>query len=631
MYRHDLIRSFSELPENSIGLIGSTDYSSAVMPYWDSAPSDGALLDGMYKYLSERFFLFYNFATSRGRFFATPMFYITDKYPFVVYNNLSFPPLETYITSYLLSLPFLTPGNVIGLIGHRNEDETATFYHDLFFYGGRHQTEEEKEKYSVYFNYLWTGIQYTPMNTYPLSIFPERRSQMLDSMFRVFEDISTYEFGMDYGIDQVVYKNGIPYLNRERDMFTPAQKSLTLLLRHALDRYLIFNFNHYGPYFLEYNGFTMLPSTPTLWYYLSRRNEFLDLFEQSLLIPYNGDTYPEYKGKKTYLEVLYIYLRDMLFWFDLVTISKIFRSKKAFGDESSPKYYKYLYEKYCPDCEKYKDMIQNLSVFHIVDPKEISPISISLFIPRTLYGIRNLPYYESKMVDNVYAYSADEYYFVPISYINIDTSGYIYEGNLVKGYTGLDEPWRKPPREDLINILSPDRFIGETIIEDEDHLVPREVHLYDGFENKENQYPTFETIEDYVLAMQNRTWPERYLLHSTSMLAVSPVLWFYSYTQSFFGKYTQKTYEAEIFGNNTPNPDWLDPPSWFSYDDIMKRVKEYRQNPGIFKAQSRQMSQAILGALYDLGPEYTGYNFTRTWEDELVLFLDEINFWGVER
>jgi len=131
--------------------------------------------------------------------------------------------------------------------------------------------------------------------------------------------------------------------------------------------------------------------------------------------------------------------------------------------------------------------------------------------------------------------------------------------------------------------------------------------------------------------MQNRAWPQRYLVHSSAMLAVSPVLWLYPYTQSFFGKYTQETFEAEIYGNNVANPDWLDPPSWFSYDDIMRRVKEYRQNPGIFKAQSRQMSQAILGALYDLGPEYTGYNFTRTWEDELVLFLDEINFWGVER
>ncbi|MVT14481.1 MAG: hypothetical protein GPW19_03070 [Euryarchaeota archaeon] len=628
MHRYDLIRSFSELPENSIGLIGSTDYSSAVMPYWDSAPSESALLDGMYKYLSERFFLFYNFGASRGRFFATPMFYITDKYPYVVYNNLSFPPLETYITSYLLSLPFLTPGNVIGLIGNRNDDETATFYHDLFFYSGKHQTEEDEKIWDILFTYLWTGIQYTPKNTYPLSIFPERRRQMLDTMFRVFEDISTYEFGMDYGIDQVVYKNGIPYLNRERDMFTPAQKSLTLLLRHALDRYLIFNFNHYGPYFLEYNGFTMLPSTPTLWYYLSRRNEFLDLFEQSLLIPYNGDTYPEYKGKKTYLEVLYIYLRDMLFWFDLVTLSRVLQSERVMGDNSLSKYFRSLYNKYCPDCDNYKDLIQNTSVFHVFDPKKVSPLPISLFIVRNMYGIRNLPYYESKMLDSVHAFSADEYYFMPANYVNIDTFGYIYEGDLVKGNRGLSN---EPPKEGLINVSTPERFIGETIIEDEDHFTGLEKHLYDIFRSKHDQYPAFETLDDYVLAMQNRAWPQRYLVHSSAMLAVSPVLWLYPYTQSFFGKYTQETFEAEIYGNNVANPDWLDPPSWFSYDDILKRVKEYRQNPGIFKAQSRQMSQAILGALYDLGPEYTGYNFTRTWEDELVLFLDEINFWGVER
>jgi len=349
MEKWELIEAFATSPENKIKLIGDRDFSKELIPHAFEG-TDVEVLDSYYRYLSDKFFLFFNFSPSSGRFSFSPMFSITNKYPFIRFSNLSFPPLETYLLAYLISYPGLRQSNVNSVLNSK----------EGFLYIDSNLKYVTSSMEAVSDLILNAGLPVSPFATYPFSPDPGKRLEIATDMFDIFEDISTYELGMDYGIEPVVYSGNIPYLNRDRENMTKAQKSLTIMVRRALDRYLLFNYNTFGPYYFD-NAFLMLPSTPTLWYYIGRRNEFIDMFEQSLLIPYQGDMYPQYKGKKTYLEVLYIYMRDITYIVDLLGITNLFLLDH--GDERTKSLLSYRFKNFGPEVLQRKEEILNLPVF----------------------------------------------------------------------------------------------------------------------------------------------------------------------------------------------------------------------------------------------------------------------------
>jgi hypothetical protein len=595
--RLDMISRFASLPEHRIGLISNRDFSSDPVESVLDIEDEKVILDMFYRYLSDRFFLFYSFGASNGRFYHSPMFTAKFVYPYVRYSGVSRPPLESYLTAYFLSLPFLRSDNIVSSFNTSSPE----------IYGIIDGLMEPLD--------MDPCAILSPHLYYPFVPDPEVAGLIAGEFFDVFGDMSTFDFGSDFGIEPVVYRNGVPYLNRERQGMTPAQRALVLLVRRALDRFLIFNYNSFGPFYLG-KDYLMLPSTPTLFYYLARRNEFLDMFEQALLVPYTGEVYPQYRGKKTYLEVLYIHARDLLYMLDL-SILDTFKEL----DEGSPEVRESLGRLSGLAGSRImsrREEIESMPVFQEwVERRGPNPgnmIALTHILQKGMLGVRGLARYYSRFYHDTLSgidlkFKGYGYY---RGHYHIDRMGYMRDGEFEEAGSGKPEVYlaQKAEIEGYYLVDYPGIIIF--------FMLATEGGL--GL-NGEKFY--FSSDEEYIHSMLNRAWHDMLQDVPTALMFLSPVLDLYTYSVSFFGPYDRRRSELDgrrLKEANVPTVDWLE--ADVDFDGMVKKASEYRKNPQIFRAQARQLSQEILRVLYSLGNDTIGINLSRGWADELVLFYD---------
>lgn len=613
MDKKDLIGEYAW--KKRIELISGREFTDE-LPKFLSVPDDeiNEALNEYYKYLSDKFFLFFNQGGIFGPIISGSLFGYAKEYPYLRYLGNLRPPLEAYVLAYLLSFPLIRKDNIFS---------TFYIYDDVF--------NDLKKVWENFFSNKEESMKFfkiqeetlSPYYLYPVVVEPEKQEMIANDFFRVFEDVSVFEPGTDYGIEPVVYRGGVPHLNRERADLPESQKALTRIVRHALDRILLFNYNTFGPYY--YSGGRIgffYAGMPTLWYYLARRNEFLDMFETALLVPYEGDLYPQYKGKKTYLEVLYIFTRDILYLidFNLIFYLRLLEEgvnmdpTHVFRDGLIP-----IFEKNQPYMVKKKEEILGMQAFSkFVDVKSVfyNLIDIGRFLTRYLYPARNFYYYLTRFTEEIEKESRPDiltgkYGFLKVtSQLNVDPAGYVCNRELETA-----EPIDKPV-EGCFLCREPGSLAPEIIMID---TMYTEVGKYSG---------PVKTGVEYQILMLDRSWLDEYLENLAVFMAVTPFMHGFTWTQSFFGRYTWEEFEEEVKNGYFYDLDLNPVPETFDYEATIKNAENYAKNTWLLKNEAKYITMEILKDLYQY-EDQLNLSFRKNYLDEFHLFFveDHLSYW----